>query len=77
MVGGSDRVAVDAVGVAILRQHGRHTRGVRGPDLRSGADRPRRRTRHRRRFRRKIEIVTAMPESEAYAKEIRAILAKG
>jgi uncharacterized protein (DUF362 family) len=77
ILGGSDRVAVDAVGVALLRHLGTTPEVSEGPifaqeqiaraaELGIGvasAD--------------EIQIVTGDPDSEAYAERIRAILARG
>ena len=77
MLAGSDRVAIDAVGVAALRHFGT-TRAVRrGPifeqeqiaravELGLGVGTPE-----------EIELVTANPESAAYAEEIREMLLAG
>jgi len=76
MLAGDDRIAVDAVGVAILRHLGTTPEVSRGPifaqeqiaravELGLGVDSPA-----------KIEIVTGDAESEAYAAVIREILAQ-
>jgi uncharacterized protein (DUF362 family) len=73
----SDRVAIDAVGVAILRHFGTTPAVSQGPifqqeqiaravELGLGVDGPE-----------KIELVTDDPESEAYAAQIQEILARG
>lgn len=77
ILAGTDRVAVDAVGVAILRYFGTTRKVRKGPifeqqqiaravALGLGVDSPE-----------KIELVTDDPESEAYAAEIAAILRRG
>lgn len=77
ILAGSDRVAIDAVGVAILRHFGTTAAVSQGPIFRQeqiaravelglGVDGPE-----------KIDLVTADPESEAYADEIRQILLQG
>ncbi len=77
ILAGSDRVAIDAVGVAILRYFGTTTAVSQGPifqqeqiaravELGLGVDSPE-----------KIDLITADPESEAYAKEIQQILCQG
>lgn len=74
MLAGTDRVAIDAVGVALLRYYGT-TQAVasgsifdqqqiaRAVELGLGVDNPH-----------KIQLLTADPQSEAYAQEIREIL---
>ncbi len=77
ILAGSDRVAIDAVGVAILRYFGTTTAVSQGPifqqeqiaravELGLGVDSPE-----------KIDLITADSESEAYAKEIQQILCQG
>lgn len=77
MLAGDDRVAIDAVGVAILRHLGTTPEVSQGPifaqeqiaravELGVGGDSPD-----------KIKIVTGDDASEEYARHIRAILAKG
>ena len=77
MLASDDRVAIDAVGVAVLRQLGTTPEVSEGPifaqqqiaraaELGIGVDSAD-----------KIEIVTGDPESEAYARQVRAILAAG
>jgi uncharacterized protein (DUF362 family) len=77
IVAGSDRVAVDAVGVAILRYFGTTPVVGQGPifqqeqiaravELGLGVEGPE-----------EIELVTDDPDSEAYAAEIREILMRG
>ncbi len=77
MVLGSDRVAVDAVGVAILRMHGGNatiSRGrvfdqeqiARGAQLGLGAKEPE-----------QIDLVTDDPESKKIAERVRQTLARG
>jgi len=77
MIGGDDRVAVDAVGLAVLKSLGANEaimgRGIfqqeqiaRAVELGLGAPGPD-----------AIEIVTADPESRAFAESLRAILAQG
>jgi len=74
VLAGTDRVAIDAVGVAILRMFGTTaevTRGTvfqqeqiaRAVELRLGVDDPAR-----------VDLVTADAESAAYAERVRAIL---
>ncbi len=74
VLAGSDRVAVDAVGVAILRHFGTTPEVSRGDifeleqiaravELGLGVDGPE-----------KIELVTDDPDSEAYAEQIRGVL---
>jgi uncharacterized protein (DUF362 family) len=71
---GTDRIAIDAIGVALLRHFGTTSIVSQGPifqqeqiaravELELGVDIPE-----------KIQFVTADPESEAYAAEIREIL---
>ncbi len=77
MLAAADRVAIDAVGVAILRHLGTTPEVSQGPifaqeqiaravELGIGVGSPA-----------QIEIVTGDPESEAYARQIREILAAG
>ena len=77
VVGGTDRIAVDAVGVAILRYLGTTPEVSEGPifaqqqiaravELGVGVDAPD-----------KIEIVTGDSDSEAYARRIREVLYAG
>ena len=77
MVLGSDRVAVDAVGVAILRMHGGNATISRGPvfdqeqiaraaQLGLGAKGPE-----------QIDLVTDDPESKKIAERVRQTLARG
>jgi uncharacterized protein (DUF362 family) len=77
ILAGNDRVAIDAVGVAILRHFGttpavsqglifQQEQIARAVDLGLGVDSPE-----------KIELVTDDPESAAYAGEIRRILQQG
>lgn len=77
MLAGTDRIAIDAAGVALLRYHGCRTEAARGRifeqeqiaravELGIGVDRPD-----------KIEFVTDDPESAAYSKEIRELLLAG
>ena len=77
MIAGHDRVAVDAVGLAVLKSLGANEaimgRGIyeqeqiaRAVELELGARSPE-----------AIEIVTADPDSRAVADELRAILAQG
>jgi len=77
ILAGKDRVAIDAVGVAILRHFGTTPEVSRGPifrleqiaravDLGLGVSSPD-----------QIELVTGDPESEAYAAQVREILALG
>jgi uncharacterized protein (DUF362 family) len=74
ILAGKDRVAIDAVGVALLRYHGCQTEVAKGKvfqqdqlkravKLGLGVDRPE-----------KIEFLTIDPESAAYAAEIKQIL---
>jgi uncharacterized protein (DUF362 family) len=74
ILAGTDRVAIDAVGVAILRYFGttsvvsqgaifQQEQIVRAVELGLGVDGPE-----------KIELITDDPESAAYAKEIQQIL---
>jgi uncharacterized protein (DUF362 family) len=77
ILAGTDRVAVDAAGVAILRHLGTTRQVSRGPifrlaqiaravELGLGVNSPE-----------EIELVAGDAESEAYAAQIRAILARG
>jgi len=77
VLAGTDRVAVDAVGVALLRHFGTTPEVSQGPifqqeqiaravELGVGVDGPE-----------KIELITGDPESEAYAAQIREILTRG
>ncbi len=77
ILAGTDRVAIDAVGVAILRYFGTTPAVSRGPifqqeqiaravELGLGVESPE-----------EIELVTDDPDSEAYAAEIREILVRG
>ena len=77
MLAGSDRVAIDAVGVAILRLHGTTPEVSQGPifkqeqiaravDLGLGIKSPD-----------QIQLVTDDPESEAFAGRVRDILLEG
>lgn len=77
VLAGTDRVAMDAVGVAILRHFGTTTLVSKGPifqqaqiaravELGLGVDSPQ-----------KIELVTDDPESAAFAEQIREILVSG
>lgn len=74
VLAGTDRIAIDAVGVALLRSFGTTRQVQKGPvfeqeqiqraaALGLGVDSPE-----------KIELVTDDPESASYAEEIRAIL---
>jgi len=74
ILAGTDRVAIDAVGVAILRYFGttpavsqgaifQQEQIVRAVELGLGVDGPE-----------KVELITADPESTAYAEEIQQIL---
>lgn len=77
MLAGTDRVAIDAVGVAILRHYGTTPEVQQGPifgqeqiaravELGLGLDRPD-----------AIELVTGDPPSESFASQIMGILAQG
>ena len=77
VLAGTDRVAIDAVGVALLRYHGCKTDVSKGKifeqeqiaravALDIGIDSPG-----------KIELLTGDPESAAYAEQIKAILLQG
>jgi uncharacterized protein (DUF362 family) len=77
ILAGTDRIAIDAVGVAILRHFGTTRKVSKGPifqqqqiaravELGLGVDGPE-----------QIELVTDDPESEAYASQIGEILAAG
>ena len=77
ILAGTDRVAVDAVGVAVLRHLGTTRQVSQGPifqlaqiaravELGLGVQNPE-----------QIELVSGDAESEAYAAQIRAILARG
>lgn len=77
ILAGTDRVALDAVGVAILRYFGTTPAVSQGPifeqeqiaravELGLGVDRPD-----------NIELITADPESTAYAEEIQQVLLEG
>lgn len=77
VLAGTDRVAMDAVGVALLRYHGCKTDVAKGKifeqeqiaravALDIGIDSPG-----------KIELLTGDPESAAYAEQIKAILLQG
>ncbi|MGW8144026.1 MAG: DUF362 domain-containing protein, partial [Anaerolineales bacterium] len=74
VLAGNDRVAIDAVGVALLRYHGCQTEVAKGKifdqeqikravELDLGVDSPD-----------KIEFLTKDPESKSYAEEIKHIL---
>jgi len=74
VLAGTDRIAIDAVGVALLRYFGTTAAVARGPifeqeqiaravELGLGVDMPER-----------IQFVTGDPDSEAYAAEIRQVL---
>lgn len=77
ILAGTDRIAIDAVGVALLRYHGCQTNVAKGEifqqeqiaraiELSLGIDKPE-----------KIELITGDPESAAYAEQIKDILLKG
>lgn len=77
IVAGTDRIAIDAVGLAVLKNHGANNaimskkifeqeQLVRAVELGIGIKSPD-----------QIEIVTADAESRAYADKLRAILAQG
>ena len=77
ILAGTDRVAIDAVGVAVLRHFGTTPAVSQGPifqqeqiaravELGLGVDDPE-----------KIEFITDDPDSEAYAAQIQEILVKG
>jgi uncharacterized protein (DUF362 family) len=77
VLAGTDRVAIDAVGVAVLRHWGTTPEVAEGPifqqeqiaraaELGLGADGPE-----------KIHLVTGDAESESYASEIRQVLSRG
>jgi uncharacterized protein (DUF362 family) len=77
VLAGTDRVAMDAIGVAILRYHGCKTDVAKGKifeqeqiaravALDIGIDSPG-----------KIKLLTGDPESAAYAEQIKAILLQG
>jgi uncharacterized protein (DUF362 family) len=77
MIAGDDRVAVDAVGLAVLKELGSNDaimgrkifeqeQIARAVELGLGARGPA-----------DIELVTADPESQAYAKKLEGILAQG
>jgi len=77
VLAGTDRVAIDAVGLALLRHLGCGVAACRGPifeeqqiaravELGLGVDVPE-----------KIRLVTGDPDSEAYAAQIREILLRG
>ena len=77
MLAGTDRAAIDAVGVAILRLFGTTPEVSRGPifdqdqiaqaaELGLGVSSPE-----------QIHLVTGDPESEAFAGKVREILLKG
>ena len=74
ILAGKDRIAIDAVGVALLRYHGCQTEVAKGKvfqqdqikravKLGLGVDSPE-----------KIEFITADPESASYAEEIKKVL---
>ena len=76
VMAGTDRIAIDAVGVAILRHYGTTSKGSKGTifeqaqiaravELRLGVDSPE-----------KIKIITDDADSAAYAEEIWGILLK-
>jgi uncharacterized protein (DUF362 family) len=77
ILAGTDRIAIDAVGVALLRYHGCQTEAAKGKifeqdqiaravELGLGVDSPA-----------KIQLLTANRESAAYAEEINSILSQG
>jgi uncharacterized protein (DUF362 family) len=77
VLAGTDRVAIDAVGVGVLRHWGTTPEVAEGPifeqeqiarsvELGLGADGPE-----------KIHLVTGDAESESYASEIRQVLSRG
>ena len=77
VLAGTDRVAIDAVGVAVLRHWGTTPEVAEGPifqqeqiaravELGLGVDGPE-----------KVRFITGDAESEAYASEIRQVLARG
>ena len=77
ILAGSDRVAIDAVGVAILRHYGTTSAVSQGPifeqaqiaravELGLGVEDPA-----------EIELITDDPESAAYAEQIRQVLLQG
>jgi uncharacterized protein (DUF362 family) len=77
MIAGDDRVAVDAVGLAVLKELGSNhaimdrrifeqEQIARAVELKLGASGPQ-----------DIELVTADPESHAYARKLEGILAQG
>jgi uncharacterized protein (DUF362 family) len=74
VLAGTDRIAIDAVGVALLRHFGATPEVTNGPifeqeqiaravELSLGVDSPQ-----------KIELVTDDPDSAAYAEQIQEIL---
>jgi uncharacterized protein (DUF362 family) len=77
VLAGTDRVAIDAVGVALLRHWGTTPEVAEGPifkqeqiaravELNLGVDAPE-----------NVELITGDAESESYASEIRKVLARG
>jgi len=71
VLAGTDRVAIDAVGVAILHQHGAFFNGsifeqeqiARAVELGLGVESPE-----------KIEFLTADPDSAAYAEQVKGVM---
>lgn len=77
VIAGTDRIAIDAVGVALLRYFGCQTEAgqgrifeqeqiARAVELKLGIDHPQ-----------KIKLLTGDADSAAYSEEIKAILAAG
>jgi uncharacterized protein (DUF362 family) len=77
ILAGTDRIAIDAIGLALLRYHGCQTEAAqgkifeqeqiaRGVELGLGVDKPE-----------KIELLTGDPESAVYSGEIKEILLAG
>ncbi len=77
ILAGTDRIAIDAVGLALLRYHGCRTEAGKGKifeqeqiaravELGLGVDRPE-----------KIELLTGDPDSAGYSDKIKEILLMG
>ncbi len=77
ILGGTDRVAIDAVGVAILRQLGTTPEVSKGKIFEQDQIKRAAELGLGVKSAEEIEIVTGDKESEEYAKEIRGILDKG
>jgi len=77
MLGGTDRVAIDAVGVAILRQLGTTPEVSRGKIFEQDQIKRAAELGLGVKSAKEIELVTGDPESTAYADEIRKLLSAG